>query len=174
MCAYTHMYICIHTHLYDGVSGIQGSAQIHSVAKSDLDFWPSRLSFLNAGATAVCYTGSCGAEEWSPGLLACLAGRLHPEALPGYAMSSTSSCEKRQIVGSTGSCLRERRDTISSSTAGTTAPLKAENSQEYLSRLLEEAGSKNMESNRWPGPLHSVIWKHSRFSSSESSGFENT
>lgn len=147
MCAYTHMYICTHTHLYDGVSGIQGSAQIHSVAKSDLDFRPSCLYVLNAGAIAACYTWLMCFWGASPGLPACSASRLHPEPLPGNSKPSTSSCEKRQLAGSTGSCLRECWDTISwqhswnhSSSAGSSE--NAENSQECLSLSLEEAGSK--------------------------------
>lgn len=100
--------ICMHTHFYDGVSRAQGSAQIHCVPKSDLDFCPSCLYFLTAGVTAVCYT-------W----FMYLAGSLHPECAPPprYSMPSTSSCNKRQLVASTGSCLRDCWDTISSNPA---------------------------------------------------------
>lgn len=101
-CVYTYISIHInahtHTHLYDGVSCIQGSAQIHYVAKSDLDFWPSCLYFLNAGATGVYYTWVMWYRGLSTELLACLASSLHPEPLPGYHKPSTSSCKKSQLA----------------------------------------------------------------------------
>ena len=108
--------------------------------------------------------------------------------------------QEKAVVGSTGSCLRECWEAISRQHSWNhTAPLQApstENAKKQKQKTKTEQNQQqqqqqqqqtvksiflffprkklevntSMEFNRWPGPLHSVIWKHSRFRSSESSG----
>ena len=81
---YTHK----HIHTYVSVSGIQGSSQIHYVAKDALELLillpplPNRWSYRCVPYWIMYCWGL------RRGLLACLAGSLHPEPLPGYCRPS--------------------------------------------------------------------------------------